>query len=190
MVAHLDDELGVDLVVAEVRIGRETPAAGVLGTESQAPAHGLGRREHPVKPIERALVERRIMLERRHDAGRYRRLGRAVRTVEQDETIRPPLAHEVRERSINLFLDVLLADEGTARQSPRGLLPRQFEQSIAGEVTPGMVDRYFAEVVEDVADIPARIARIANGIGVEELEKLGEREHTATGTEALLDMVG
>src|SRR6202041_3260687 len=62
MVADLDEELRVDLVIGQVRVGRRGgPGLGAL-PEAERSAHHLPRREHPVEAVERALVERRVVL--------------------------------------------------------------------------------------------------------------------------------
>jgi len=45
-------------------------------------------------------------------------------------------------------------------------------------------------VVEDVAQVPAGVARVAHRLGVEELEELGEREDAPAAAKALLDVLG
>jgi hypothetical protein len=120
VVAHLDEELRVDLVVRQVRVRRDLRPALAL-PEAERAADRLGRGEDPVEPVERALVERRVVLERPHDARDDRALGAPVRPVQQDQPVRPPLPDEVRERPVDLLLHLLLADERVWREP---LVPR------------------------------------------------------------------
>src|SRR5882672_1039238 len=131
------------------------------------------------------------MLERGHDARSHRRLRGAVRAVQKDETVRAPFPHEVRERAVDLFLHMLLADEGAPRQrlAVRGL-PRQIEELESRELAPRMLDDRLAVVVERVAQVPAGVARVADGIGVEQAQEFGERQHATPRAEALLDVLG
>ncbi len=131
--------------------------------------------------------------------------------MQEHEAVRPPFAREVGERAVDLLLHLLLPDEGAARQGPldaspggrsngtgslqrlaRGgqRLPGKVEDVEAGEVAPRVDNRGLAVVVEDVAQVPARVARVAERLGVEELEELGEREDATPSAEALLDLLG
>lgn len=82
------------------------------------------------------------------------RLGRPSRT-------------KLESARVNLLLDLLLPDQCAAGQAPCGLLPRELEERVAGEIAPRVVNGDFAEVVEDVAHIAARVTRVADGVGVE-----------------------
>src|ERR1700716_588525 len=148
------------------------------------------RRKDPIEAVERSLVERRVVLECGHHALGDGRLGRAVRAVQQDEPVRAPFAHEVRESAVELFLYVFLPDQRTAGQRSLfdglttrgravglvrrwGWFPRQVEQAIARELTPGMAHRRLAVVIEYVAQVAACVARVAHRLFVEERQKLG-----------------
>ena len=70
VVAHLDHQLRVDLLVGQVGVGVDPLAAGLAAVVSEAEraADRLLRREDPVEAVERPVVQRRVVLERRHHA--------------------------------------------------------------------------------------------------------------------------
>src|SRR5580704_5724942 len=141
--------------------------------EPQRPTKHLLRREQPVEAVDGTLFDRRIVLERRHHALGNRRFGGPVGAVEQDESIGPSFAHEVRQRSVDLFLDVLLADERPAGQRTAGAgLPRDVEELEAREFTPWVANDRFAVVIEDIAQIAAGVAGVAYRMLVEQAEEL------------------
>jgi hypothetical protein len=180
MIADLDDEAGVDLFLGEVRVALAFGALDLLvAGETDRAADTLLGGEDPVKTVERAFVERRVVLERAGDAGADRALRRAVWSVEQEEAVRPAFAREVREDSVDLFLDALLADEGLAPLGDVGL-PRQIEETEATGGAPRPGDLVRAVVVEHVAHVPRGVATVAHGIGGEEVEVLVEREEPTT----------
>ena len=112
VVAQLDDQAAVDLIVVEVGVGgaRGGLALGALGEPERA-AHRLPAGEDPVEAVERALFEGGVVLQRAEDAGRHRALGRAVGPVHEHQPVGPPLLHEVGEAAVDLGLQLLVADE-------------------------------------------------------------------------------
>jgi hypothetical protein len=186
MVADLDEELRVDLIVREVRVRADLRAL-ILLAEAEAAAHCLARREDPVEAVERALVDGRVVLERAHDARDDGALRGAVGSVEQDESVRPSLADEVRHRAVDLLLHLLLPDEGV-RSLQR--IPRQVEEVPARELAPRLLDDLGAVMIERVAHVATRVAREAHRVTREEIEVLGEREDATPFQESLLDALG
>src|SRR5688572_11111466 len=101
--------------------------ARALAPEADGAAHRLFVGKHPVKAVQRALVLRRVMFERAHDARGDGALRRAVRTVEQHHAVGPPLAHEIAERAVDLALNGFLTDQRLAPRLVR-LEEREIEQ--------------------------------------------------------------
>jgi hypothetical protein len=158
-----------------------------LLTEAERAAQRLRRREDPVEAVEHPLVDRRVVLERAHDARDDRALRRAVRAVKEDEPIRASFAHEVRDRPIDLLLDLLLTDERVVRLRR---VPGQIEQTPAREAAPRLLDAHRSVVIEAVAEVAAGVARMTHGIAREEIEVFREREDAPPLLETLLDALG
>src|SRR5262249_15123864 len=120
--------------------------------------------------IEGPLVERRVVLERAHQTGGYGRLRRAVRPMQQDQTVRAPLLREVAEHPVDLVLDLLLADQGIALCVAR--FPREIEKLESGVLPPCALDERGPVMVENIAQVPRCVAAVANRIAREQLEVL------------------
>ena len=125
VVAHLVGDLRLDELVVEVRVGLLRAAVLEAAAEADAALGQLLRREDPVELVERALVERRVVLHRPLQAGDEGRLGAAVRAVQQDEAVGAPLAREVRDQPVDRRLHLLLPHQrvlaavpGAVEQAP------------------------------------------------------------------------
>ncbi len=92
MIAHLDEQPRVDVLLGQVRVAllAREHRARALAAEADRAAHRLFVREHPMKAVQRALVLRRVVFERAHDARGDGALCRAVRAVEQHHAVGPP----------------------------------------------------------------------------------------------------
>jgi hypothetical protein len=193
MVADLDLEPRVDRVVGQVRVA-VLPAAGdrALGlavAEADRAAGRLAAREDPMKAIERADVEHRVVLEGAEDAGRGCALGRSVGAVHEHQAVRAPLVHEVGERSVDLALQLFVADERHVAHVA-AVLPWQIEEPVADELAPWLFDHLGAVVVEHVADVGRRVAPVTLGILGEQLEVFAERQDGLRRFEPLFEGLG
>ena len=190
MVPHFHEEARVDLVVRQVRVAavaaRRRGGAAATSRETHRAAQPRLIGKHPVKPVERAFVLRRVVLESPHDARRDGALRGTVRPVQENQPIRPPFAPEVLERAVDLLLHELLTDERFARRLHR-VEERQVEEIEARLLAPGPLDARLSVVIEHVAQVATGVARVARGIGAKEREVLAERKQPALVLEIALD---
>ena len=100
-----------------------------------------------------AFVERRVVLEAAAVAADERRLRRAVRSVQQDELVRPAVLHERAEDPIRRVLDLLLTEQAILAARPRGI-----EQLEASDLTPRVLHLLGPVMVEAVDDVLGRAA--------------------------------
>ncbi len=185
MVPQLVDDLGLDQVVLEVGVALEGPAGLGRAAAREADA-GLGhplRGEDPVEPVERALVERRVVLERALQAADQGRLGAAVRAVQQDQAVGAPLPGEVRDQAVDGALDLLLAD-----QVVLALVPGAVEQLPAGDRAARRSHRFRSEVIQGIPHVLGGRAGLSDDVGAEQREVLGERHHPTLAGERLAEL--
>src|SRR5207302_8614199 len=101
-------EARVELRALEVGRGLDGLAAGHLVAETDRALHQALVGEDPVEAVDRALFLARVVLERarhgRHDGA----LRRAVRTVQQDQLVHAPRAHERADDAVDGVLYFLL----------------------------------------------------------------------------------
>src|SRR5690606_32307091 len=69
MVAHLDEQASVDLVVAQMRVARPLVGDALRTAEPDRPAERRLAREDPMEAVQGSLIARRVVLERAHEAG-------------------------------------------------------------------------------------------------------------------------
>ena len=170
-------ELRVDLPLREVRVavpGRGVPAAAAEA-DRRALAHAA--REDPRERVRRALVEQRVRLEPLEHARGEGALRAAVRPMQQQEAVRAPFPREVRERAVERLLHLLLPDEVLAPRAVVLVLERQIEEAKAPHRARRSLDVVSAVMIEAVAHITRRIARVPRGVLRDELEVLLEGEH-------------
>ncbi len=179
MIAQLVAEARVDRVVGQVR-ERVHRLEGRMTAEADAGARALLRREDPREAIQRALVERRVVLERAPQAADECRLRRAVRAVQQDHLARAPVAHEALQHLVGLVLDHLLAE-----QAILAVRPRCIEQLEPRDVAPRIFHLLGSVVIEAVDDVLRRRAQLAQRLGEHEREILRERHHAPVAREIL-----
>ena len=185
VVPHLVGDLRLDQLVVEVG-ERLLGAAGLeAAAEADAALGQLLRREDPVEPVERAFVERRVVLHRALHARDERRLGAAVRAVQQDEAVGPPLAREVRDQAVDRRLDLLLP-----HQRVLAAVEGAVEQAPARHHAARRPHRLGAEVVEHVAHVLARRTQLPRRLRGEQRQVLGERDDPPVAREVVAHLAG
>jgi hypothetical protein len=164
-------ELGVHQLVVEVGV-----AVGAVGAVVPAEANPallqLLRGKDPVEAVERALVERRVVLERTGETAHEGRLGAPVRPVEQEQLVDRALASEVGDRAVHARLHLLLPHQPIAPA-----VPRRVEQAPARHHPARRLQLDGAEVIEHVFQVLRGGARVEAGPLEKCLEELVERHH-------------
>src|SRR5512139_1539097 len=188
MLAERRGELHLDPRVGEMGIALAGRGPTVAATEPELLAV-LAPREDPREAIERALGDGGVGLEALHQAGGEGALRAAVRTVEEDEAVRPPLAREADQRAVEGLLDRLLADQVIAPTRPRaplGPFERKVEDAVPAHLSRRPLERIRAEVIDAVEEVARRVAGVPRRRLPNEREVFLEREHALLGVEARL----
>ena len=174
VVAQLVADAGVDQVVGQVgeRVGRAV-GAGPAAEAHPRLARALGG-EHPREAVGRALIERRVVLERAADAADERRLGGAVGPVQQHQPVGAAVADEAGQRPVELVLRRLLPVQPALAAHPGAV-----EQLEPADLAPRVPHHLRAVVLEAVDQVLRRAAHLPRRIGQRELHVLRERQHPA-----------
>src|SRR5262245_50820942 len=104
--------------------------------------------------------------------------------MQEHELIDSTFAHEIAEDTVDAVLDLLLSDQAIAPT-----LPFTIEQLPALHDAARMADLSRAEMIEHVAQVLRRIAKLLARLAAEEREVLPERHHTPVLRERFADVV-
>ena len=93
------------MLVGQVRVAAVVGAAGdALATEADRAAQRGLRGKNPMKAVQRAFVEQRVVLQGAGDARGHGAFRGAVRAVQEHDTVGSPLARKIAERAIDFGL--------------------------------------------------------------------------------------
>src|SRR5690606_28820118 len=109
---------------------------------------GLARKD-PMEAVQGALVARRVMLERAHEAGSDGALGGTVRAVQQEHPVGTAFPDEVAQNAVDFRLYGLLPHQRIPR-AVAGLGKRLIEQAKSLLGAPGPLDLLTLVEVEGV----------------------------------------
>jgi len=168
MVLQLAVDARVDRLSFEVGIGLDPLAGNPLGlAESDRSLHQLLAGEDPVEAVELPFLLARVVLQRSLDGSDDRGLGAPVRSVQEDELVDPPGAHETAQDPVNRVLHLFVPADGRPAlpllQGARPLVEGPVEELESAQWPAGILPRRGAVEVEAVPDVLGRVARVHAG---------------------------
>ena len=196
MVLQLAVDAGVDGFAFEVGVGLYPLAgdalAGVL-PEADRSLHQLLAGEDPVEAVELPFFLARVVLERALDGGDDRRLGAAVRSVQQDELVDPAGSHEPVQDPVDRVLHLFVSADGRPAlpllQGARPLVEGPVEELESAHRAARVVGGGGAVEVEAVPDVLGRVASVDAGLLEEAFHVLLEGEDGLVADESVAHLL-